>query len=253
MSSPPTNHLANGAPLQSRVCSKSLAQVIRERAWSAQKPSWIRRGRGIHLRGPVGRGGRLRAWGEVHLVDVAGQVDGHVGAPRRWVAVGVPSQPPRCPPQRMRSEYAAQRATGCAERTQRSDGSINDPGQSVSTFATGGREMLDALTMGRRIGRREPDHHGFCVQRKHRGSCGGRTTREVGVMFDEGQLYAAVTQDADGQVRVHLGADHPGPERPGIPGPARTDRRSRAGAHTPARRRRSSTTRPRSTASGHWS
>ncbi len=51
-------------------------------------------------------------------------------------------------------------------------------------------------------------------------------------MFDEGQLYAAVTQDADGQVRVHLGADHPG-----LNDPAYLARRGEiaaaAVAHTP--------------------
>ena len=29
-------------------------------------------------------------------------------------------------------------------------------------------------------------------------------------MFEEGQLYSAVTTDADGQVQVHLGENHPG-------------------------------------------
>src|SRR5680860_579543 len=39
-SSPPTNHLANGASLQSRVWSKSLLHVRYERACAAQNPSW---------------------------------------------------------------------------------------------------------------------------------------------------------------------------------------------------------------------
>ena len=29
-------------------------------------------------------------------------------------------------------------------------------------------------------------------------------------MFEEGQLYSTVTTDADGQVQVHLGENHPG-------------------------------------------
>ena len=29
-------------------------------------------------------------------------------------------------------------------------------------------------------------------------------------MFEEGQLYSAVTTDDDGQVQVHLGENHPG-------------------------------------------
>src|SRR5665647_1252997 len=39
-SSPPTNHLASGASLQSRVWSKSLVHVRYDRALSAQNPSW---------------------------------------------------------------------------------------------------------------------------------------------------------------------------------------------------------------------
>ena len=40
LSSPPTNHLANGAPSQSRVRSKSVVHEMRLRACSAQKASW---------------------------------------------------------------------------------------------------------------------------------------------------------------------------------------------------------------------
>ena len=34
--------------------------------------------------------------------------------------------------------------------------------------------------------------------------------KEAMTVFEEGQLYSAVTTDADGQVQVHLGEDHPG-------------------------------------------
>ena len=40
LSSPPTNHFANGASSQSSVRSKSFAHVMRVRACSAQNPSW---------------------------------------------------------------------------------------------------------------------------------------------------------------------------------------------------------------------
>ena len=36
------------------------------------------------------------------------------------------------------------------------------------------------------------------------------THEEVSTVFEEGQLYSAVTTDADGQVQVHLGENHPG-------------------------------------------
>ena len=44
-------------------------------------------------------------------------------------------------------------------------------------------------------------------------------------MFEEGQLYSAVTTDADGQVQVHLGENHPGFTDAGLPRPPRRDRR----------------------------
>lgn len=36
------------------------------------------------------------------------------------------------------------------------------------------------------------------------------THKEVSAVFEEGQLYSAVTTDADGTVQVHLGENHPG-------------------------------------------
>jgi phenylalanine-4-hydroxylase len=38
----------------------------------------------------------------------------------------------------------------------------------------------------------------------------GASLEEAMTVFEEGQLYSAVTTDADGQVMVHLGEDHPG-------------------------------------------
>ena len=69
-------------------------------------------------------------------------------------------------------------------------------------------------------------------------------------MFEDGQLYSAVTTDADGQVQVHLGENHPG-----FTDAAYRARRGEiagrgAGRRAPATRCRPSTTPTRSTASG---
>ena len=36
------------------------------------------------------------------------------------------------------------------------------------------------------------------------------TTSKGGIVFEEGQLYSPVTEGDDGEVTVHLSADHPG-------------------------------------------
>ena len=59
-------------------------------------------------------------------------------------------------------------------------------------------------------------------------------------MFEEAQLYSPVTQREDGKVEVHLGQDHPGVQRPGVPQASQRDRRRRHGVDArradPARR-----------------
>ncbi|MGB7819699.1 MAG: phenylalanine 4-monooxygenase [Ornithinibacter sp.] len=57
------------------------------------------------------------------------------------------------------------------------------------------------------IGSIEPRIRASLEVRAHKATT---THEEVSAVFEEGQLYSAVTTDADGEVQVHLGENHPG-------------------------------------------